>query len=514
MGAYRSARHTRQGEFGLSARLMFRMELPTVLTVTFLLLFIVSWEPIRDSIPQEETYRLLGLAAAAAAASAGIVAALSARMSMDHTLHVVATALAFYGLVVMPLSVTRTSPYAPAWLHGALFGASLSFLVLMALAMTPRHGSWAIGSRGVLSGFLVTVGVAMMSSLVPALSSLVTRSEWPSGVILLGWCALAVPFISRGVLAGDAVTWRIGLGLGVIAIAHLLRAAGNGAVPSPDIPFFALRLLGLLVLLGALGLYARQVVRQQRAKQSEEYTRLQSAALAAERAVEQSRERDHEIRNVVAGLSGAAYLLGSAQPRAGFDLGSAVTAELNRLSRLLERPANPAAQRSTPVPELLTRLVMLRRAAGADMELDVPNGLRVAMPPEPLAQVVTNLLVNCARYAPGAPVRVCAWSEGELGLIEVSDAGPGIAAFPAEHDATAQDKTAQDKTAQAPTEQGAGLGLAVSSRLLAEHGGSLRLLAQTPDRRGCTALIEIPLATAPTVVPAPARRGVLIPGAA
>jgi two-component system OmpR family sensor kinase len=503
MGADRVGRHTRQGEYGLDTRLMFRLELPAVLALTFVLLFLVSWAPIRNLLPEEEIYRLAGLAAAGAAASAGIVAAVTAKISLDRTMHVVASALAFYGLVVMPLSVTKTSPNAPIWLHGALFGASLSFLGLMALAMTERHGTWAIGWRGVAAGFLCTVFSGLLSAQFGSVASALSASEWAGGVTLLGWFALAVLFISRGVLASDSVTWRIGLGLGVIAIAHLLRAAGEGRVISPDVPFFALRLLGLLVLLAALGLYARQVVLDQKAKQTEEYTRLQAATLAAERAAEFSRERDHELRNVVAGLSGAAHLLGSGEPKPGFDLTAAVAAELKRLSALLERPVTPGAMGSTPVPELLTRLVMLRRVAGAEMDLEAPGTLRVAMPPEPLAQVVSNLLVNCARYAPGAPVRVRAWSDGVNGSIEIADSGPGIAAAQFEYG------TGEHGTGA----HGTGIGLAVSSRLLAEHGGSLRLVPQTADRRGCTALIEIPLATAPSPSPASARRGVLVPGA-
>lgn len=506
MGVERVGRHMRRrGEYGLDTRLMFRIELPVVLTLTFALLFLVSWPPIRNLLPQEEVYRLAGLAAAGAAAGSGIVAAVTAKISPDRTMHVVASALAFYGFVVMPLSVTRTSPNAPLWLLGALFGASLSFLVLMSLAMTGRRGSWAIGWRGVALGFACTVVFGALSEWFGPLAAALSGSPWLGGVTVLGWFTLAVLFISRGVLAGDSLTWRIGLGIGVIAIAHLLRVLGSGTVVTPDVPFFALRLLGLLVLLAALGLYARQVIGDQRAKQTEQYSKLRAATLAAEHVAELSRERDHELRNVVAGLSGAAHLLGSDIPKDGYDLTAAVTAELKRLSALLERPVTEGAARSTPVPELLTRLVMLRRAAGVEMDLDVPRTLRVAMPPEPLAQVVTNLLVNCARYAPGAPVRVRAWSDGVTGSIEIADSGPGISAVSLD---------AERGDAGYGVERGSGIGLAVSSRLLAEHGGSLRLLPQTADRCGCTALIEIPLATAATPSQASAPRGALIPGAA
>lgn len=503
MGAYllgRRGRHAaKRAErwhvpVALPVRWQFQVELPAVLTVTFVLLFLVSWGPVERALPGEEMYRLLGIAAAAAAAMAAIAATVAAHETAEATMRMVATALAFYGLVVMPLSVTRTSAAAPFWLHGALAGASVAFLCLMALTLSQRHASWAAGWRGVLAGVGLTVLLATLTAHSAVVAAVLTNSRLPNGAVLAGWCVLAAVFVTRGVLVGDAVIWRIGLGVGVIAIAHLLRAAGEGAVASPDVPFFTLRLLGLLVLLGALAVYARRVSLDRRQKHTEEYQRLRSAALAAERAAEQSRERDHEMRNVLAGISGAAHLLGTGTPAVGFDLTAAVTAELNRLSALLEHPSDPEMVRSTPVPDLLTRLVMLRRASGADIELVVGESLRVAMPPEPLAQVVSNLLVNCDRYAPGASVRVRAWQDGDVGRIEVADSGPGIA----------------DGGAAPVARSGSGIGLVVSSRLLTEHGGSLRLL---PTPHGCTALVEVPVASTISSTVAE-RRGALIPGVA
>lgn len=480
--------------------MMFQIELPLVLAVTFTVLFLVSRSSVRDSLLVEETYLVAGLVTAAIATSAGIVTALITWMAPDGAMPGIAAALAFYGMIVMPLSVGRLAS-GPTWLRAALLGASFCFLLLMGCALLLRPCTWRSGCRGLLGAIVGTALFGVLAQQFSHVAEVLLGSTLPAGVVLLGWFLVAAMFIVRGAAAGEAVTWRVGLGVSVVAIAHLLRAAGGDQVASQDIAFYALRLLGLILLLGGLGWHAHQVATRLRIERTEEYQRLHAAACAAERAAEVSAERDHEMRNALAGISGAAYLLGSGPAPLGSglaqhrDLTAAVQHELARLTALLERPVAAAGERkSTSVSELLTRLIMLRRAGGEQVELETARGLRVKMPAAPLAQVVTNLLVNCARHAPGAPVTVWAGSAAGKGRIEVADAGPGISADAAKGTAS-------------------GLGLAVSSRLLAEHGGSLRLLPSTPQRPGCTAVIEIPLAAEPAHAPAQPRRGPLIAGA-
>jgi two-component system, OmpR family, sensor kinase len=491
MGPDRAVRNESSGS--LSARTMFQIELPLVLTVTFTVLFLVSWPSVLGRVSVEKTYLLLALATAAAAASAAIVAAMITRMLPDGAMPVIAAALAFYGMVVMPLSVGRLAS-GSVWARAALLGAAFCFLLLMGCALLPKVRARTSVCRGLIGAVVGTALFGVLAQLFSDVAEMLLGSPLPAVLVLFGWCLVAALFSVRGATAGDAVTWRVGLGVGVMAIAHLLRAAGSGQVSSQDIAFYTLRLLGLLLLLGGLSWHARQVAATLRRERAEEYGRLQAAAVAAERAAEVSAERDHEMRNALAGISGAAYVLGSGPARQD-DLTVAVRQELARLTALLERPVAATGERSTSVPELLTRLVMLRRANGEDVELQTVRGLRLAMPAAPLAQVVTNLLVNCARHAQGAHVTVRAGGQAGNGWIEVSDTGPGV-------------------SAEAPKAgAGSGLGLAVSSRLLAEHGGSLRLLPSTPHRPGCTAVIEIPLAAEPAPVPAQPRRAPLTAGA-
>jgi two-component system OmpR family sensor kinase len=117
---------------------------------------------------------------------------------------------------------------------------------------------------------------------------------------------------------------------------------------------------------------------------------------------------------------------------------------------------------------LLTRLVALHRARGTTIELRVAEGLRTVMPAAELAQVVTNLLVNCERHAAGSLVRILAGAHDDGVWIEVSDDGPGY------------------------TPNGRrGIGLRVCTRLLSEYGGTLGI-GSDDGGRGCVALLRLP----------------------
>ena len=106
------------------------------------------------------------------------------------------------------------------------------------------------------------------------------------------------------------------------------------------------------------------------------------------------------------------------------------------------------------------------------------------MPAHALAQVLTNLLANCDRHAPGSRVRVAAAADGDRVTITVADDGPGV-----------------------PGEGGPepGIGLTVCTRLLAEHGGRLWF---GPPGPGCTVEVSLPaLADVPAPRGSPARVG-------
>jgi two-component system OmpR family sensor kinase len=296
-------------------------------------------------------------------------------------------------------------------------------------------------------------------------------------VCVVGWALLAARCVAHGWRETEPVCWRTGYGLGVIAAGQLLAVVDSGAV----LQFPALRLLGFVVLTAALGTYAHQVVRDRRDRDAE---RAQQAAVAAHA----DAQRSHEIHNALSNLSAITTLL--ARPdddrlrlRGADDAAAApgslneiISSEFARLHSLLESSASGHDSAGTPVDRVLTRLVTLRRLTGSAITLTCPPGLVTAAPAATLAQVVTNLLANCARHAPGADIHVSARKTSGACVIEVTDAGPGLLAL-------------QGETATT----GSGLGLELSSQLVHEFGGTLQLMPATRYATGTTARLCLPL---------------------
>jgi two-component system OmpR family sensor kinase len=127
----------------------------------------------------------------------------------------------------------------------------------------------------------------------------------------------------------------------------------------------------------------------------------------------------------------------------------------------------------------------------------VQNGLRARGDSAVLAQVVTNLLANCERHAPGAPVAIRAVEDGGKALIEVRDQGPGL---PAGAEEEVLRRGARDESAG-----GTGLGLYISAQLLEGQRGSLALRS-VHDPAGCVATVTLPAVDATLPVSDPLSR--------
>jgi two-component system OmpR family sensor kinase len=393
---------------------------------------------------------VLALAAAGVATAAAVVAALGPAEAGRRKL---VAPLGFYGLVI-PAGVVGVPGTG---MTVARFVLSCVFLVLAATALP-----WSARSRRpfALAGTLVSAGIVL---------ALLQGYPVAAHVIVVGgWWLVAAGFVAAGTARAEPATWRIGIGLSLVAVAHLEAFTSVPQFPTtPELEFGGLRLLGLFVVLVML---ARPVV----------------GALRAARA---DAEREHEIRNVLSGLSGVGYLLGAGPETLDrgdrAELASAMRAELARVGELLGGRAggdeDSDQDGDTALRPLLTRLVALRSARGERVELDVPPCLRVAMPAHALTQVLTNLLANCDRHAHGSRVRVVAAADGDHVTITVADDGPGL-----------------------PDPPKPGIGLSVCTRLLAEHGGQLWL---GPSGPGGTVEVRLP-----AVVDIPAPRGSPVPG--
>lgn len=87
-----------------------------------------------------------------------------------------------------------------------------------------------------------------------------------------------------------------------------------------------------------------------------------------------------------------------------------------------------------------------------------------------LKQVVLNLLKNAARFTEEGGVVVRAWAQDDSVIVAVEDTGIGI---PDDHLAHIFESFRQLENPMQRRREGAGLGLAISQRLIALHGGEI-----------------------------------------
>jgi two-component system OmpR family sensor kinase len=445
---------------------------------------------------------VLTVATATVTAGAAILAEITGRVCDDPRWSWAAAAFALYGVVVLPVSALAAQGDTPRLLLIRV-AAYIVALPLLVISLRPPHRPSSAVPWGltVVGALLATAASAVPEAAVPtrAVTAVLVL------VVLPAWTAVAVGYVVDGYRRRHRARLRFGLGLAVVALAQLYRVA-TGA-PAGDPVFVSLRLLGAVVVLVALAqLVARSLaaVRSQQFAQQEE---LMVAALHLERAQDLGAERDHELRNGLAGLAGITHLLSSgADDVEQQRLKQAVLSELSRLHTILDgggltfdAPDGPPRTEYAVEP-VLAGLVTLRRSAGARVTLDADQGLRACGDAAVLAQVVTNLLANCERHAPDAAVTVRSYRSGDRAVVEVRDEGPGLRAALA-HEVL-------QRGVHDPQAGGSGLGLHISAQLLAREGGELNLRTVT-DPRGCLATVRLPVAG-----PSPDRPEVGRPGVA
>ena len=213
----------------------------------------------------------------------------------------------------------------------------------------------------------------------------------------------------------------------------------------------------------------------------------------------------HELRNMISPLRCALAVL-----------------EQGRLDSHSARRALPVAQRqvhhmSHLVDDLLdvgrmikgevsmcASVVSLRRLAEETLEACAPlltgqtlsadlgdDELRGAGDPVRLAQVLTNLLHNAAKFTPGSgTIRVEASRVDAWAVLCVSDNGIGIA--PGQLDSIFS-MFSQEGRAREQRDEGLGIGLALVRKLVELHGGSVDCASDGPGL-GATFTIRLPLA--------------------
>jgi two-component system OmpR family sensor kinase len=304
--------------------------------------------------------------------------------------------------------------------------------------------------------------------------------------IALAWIIASMKALATGLRRRDLSVTRVGLGLALLAAGELYRVWIGVSPADPDLLLSGVEVVGTLAVLGGVVGRNRGDVISMQVDREQQRAALRDAAEHVEGAAAVAAERDHELANGLAGLNGIAYLLEhlAVTPEEA-ELRSAVVAEIARLHSLLAGSGHQGEDDPFDVAHVLSELVVLRRGSGMDVDVDAVDGLVAAGGRGAFSQAATNLLANCARHAPGSPVRMRAFARDDRVVVEVRDQGPGVPS------GREQDVVERGTTA-APT-GGSGLGLHVSARLLRERNGDLRVLPRQPRERGFVVRLELPL---------------------
>jgi two-component system, OmpR family, sensor kinase len=450
-------------------------------------LFVVLAAKAASAVSDEVGTEVLTLIAAAVGAAAAITADVAARLSSLPRLAWTGAALALYSLAVLPsTTITVEGAQAVTGLTAARLVAYVGVIVLLLLAVRSETDArpwfgWAIAAGATVLALAVgelvyLVPVQLLPATLPNLLSVVALAGW-------GWCAAV--YVFSGLRWEQAPLWRIGLGIGVLAVAQIYRVLSGGPNNlGSRLPFATLRLYGLVVVVVAAAGILRTALAASRTGQQRQQEELRIAAMHLHRAEEAATDRDHELRNGLAGLAGAVALLSSdASDPAHTRLRAAVLGELNRLQGLVGATSWIDTE-SYDAGRVLDDIVTLRRAAGMDVELRVDDRPVARGSPDTLRQVTTNLLDNCARHAPGARVTVGVGLDGPLVVVTVADDGPGLA--PGTEDAVLE------RGVRHPRTGGSGRGLHISRELLATESGTLHIEPVRPDRPGLVVVVTLP----------------------
>ena len=278
---------------------------------------------------------------------------------------------------------------------------------------------------------------------------------------------------------------------------------------------------------------------QERVEQRSASLETMNAALAAEvaerrRAEQKLRDVDrrkneflatlaHELRNPLAPIWHATEILsrvgdGEEDRDRAAEARSVITRQVTHLVRLVDDLLDISRISHGKVglrPERVSLASVVESALEAvrPLLLSRRHALNVALPEAPvvlhgdpirIAQILTNLLSNAARYSePGGSIRVEASCEDDAVAVRVVDSGIGIPAAALPHIFTMFSQVAEVPGLE---QGGLGIGLTLAKQLAELHGGSLTAASGGPGK-GSTFTLRLPV-EAGAVVPPEVRTAV------
>ncbi|MEM1236607.1 MAG: ATP-binding protein [Pseudomonadota bacterium] len=207
---------------------------------------------------------------------------------------------------------------------------------------------------------------------------------------------------------------------------------------------------------------------------------------AAKSAIGMAEMLAHEIKNPLAGITGAAQLLSMNLSNGDLELTDLIVAETRRIVKLLEQVeefgnVSPPQMKPVNVHDILDR-TRKSAAVGFAAHMTIRESYDPSLPPtlgdaDQLLQVLLNLVKNAAEASKGQPGTIVLRTYYEQSLrlrrtdgtgrtlplqIEIIDDGPGL---PPDIASDIFDPFISGR------ENGTGLGLALVSKIIADHDG-------------------------------------------
>lgn len=100
--------------------------------------------------------------------------------------------------------------------------------------------------------------------------------------------------------------------------------------------------------------------------------------------------------------------------------------------------------------------------------------------------MITNLISNAIRYAPGAPIEFLVSAEGNYALLQIQDYGAGIAV-----EDWGRIFGRYECTVSGQSSSGLGLGLYICRQFVEAHGGTIDVTS--PPGKGAMFSVRLPM---------------------
>lgn len=377
----------------------------------------------------------------------------------------------------------------------------LAVIAGIASAPTIRAGSrWAALVAGLLITAFGDIGYALLGTLGTYLAGTPLDATWAIGLALTAWwvAGMAEPHVDddrpirRAALPIPALALLTGLALLVI---------GTQVALSP----LAVVLAALTVGLGATPLVFRQALtRRMLAAQDEALRRLT--------ALDQAKSDilvtlNHEFRTPLTSITGHVELLldgvAGELPESAVRMLETVERNGARLQTLIDETLTSSRLDEggaafdlapTALPELVMSSVRRVRGFADDRGVDLhvaptSEPLEIEADPLHLEQALVNILDNAVKFsAPGGSVVVDVERNGRDAVVRIRDEGIGVPAADLPSLVTRFYRASNVQNAAIP---GVGLGLSIADRVVAAHGGALRVTSLVGV--GTTVTVRLPL---------------------